>query len=90
MVKAHFPDGAAIVFGATGGIGRFVCLELARAGSDVAIVWRSKKEAARELAAEIEALGRAASLHRCDVTQEGAAMGAVSAAASRWLGHRTT
>ncbi len=76
-----FPKGAAIVFGATGGIGRHVCLELARAGTDVALVWRSKEDAAQSLADEITAMGRKASLHHCDVTEEGAAMRAVKAAA---------
>lgn len=77
-----FPDGAAIVFGATGGIGRVVCLELARAGSDVAIIWRSKEDAAQELASQITAMGRKASLHHCDVIKEGAAQRAIKAAAN--------
>lgn len=67
-----FRNGAAIVFGATGGIGRVVCLELAKAGSDIAIVWRSKKETAEELATQINAVGRKATLHQCDVLNEGA------------------
>ncbi|MGB0907977.1 MAG: SDR family NAD(P)-dependent oxidoreductase [Maricaulaceae bacterium] len=66
-----FPKGAAIVFGATGGIGRVVALEMARAGSDVALIWRSKEDAAKEVAAEVEALGRKASVHLCDVTVDG-------------------
>jgi len=77
---SDFPNGAAIVFGATGGIGRVVCLELARAGSDVAIIWRSKEALAKELAAEIKALGRKASVHHCDVLIEGAAKSAIEAA----------
>lgn len=77
---SDFPAGAAIIFGATGGIGRVVCLELARAGSDVAIIWRSKEQLARELAKEIEAMGRAASVHHCDVLIEGAAEAAIQAA----------
>ena len=76
-----FPKGAAIVFGATGGIGRVVSLELARAGSDVAIMWRSKEDVAKDLAAEIKALGRQASLHHCDVLIEGASKSAIAAAA---------
>ncbi len=68
-----FREGAVVVFGATGGIGRVVCLELAKAGSDVAIVWRSKESVAKTLAADIEALGRRASLHHCDVLIEGSA-----------------
>lgn len=77
---SNFPEGAAIVFGATGGIGRVVCLELARAGSDIAIIWRSKEDVANELAKEIEALGRKASIHHCDVLIEGAAKAAIEAA----------
>ncbi len=77
----EFPDGATIMFGATGGIGQFVCLELARAGSDIAIVWRSKKDAAQALADQIRVMGRKASLHQCDVTDEGAAQNAITAAA---------
>ena len=73
-----FPNGAAIVFGATGGIGRVVALELAKAGSDVAIIWRSKNDVAKTLAKEIKALGRKASIHHCDVTIEGAAKDAMA------------
>lgn len=67
-----FPSGAAIVFGATGGIGRVVCLELAQAGSDIAIIWRSKKETAQQLATQIHAMGCKVTLHQCDVLEEGA------------------
>lgn len=76
----NFPKGAAIVFGATGGIGQFVCLELARAGSDIAIIWRSKEEKAAELAAQIEKIGRKVSLHHCDVIIENAIDAAFDAA----------
>lgn len=71
-LDTDFPEGAAIVFGATGGIGRVVCLELARAGADLALVWNSKDAVAQTLADDIRALGRKASVHQCDVTQEGA------------------
>lgn len=75
-----FPKGATVVFGATGGIGRVVCLELARAGSDIAIIWRSKEDVAKELAVQIEAIGRKASIHYCDVLTEGASRAAIEAA----------
>lgn len=77
-----FPEGASLIFGATGGIGRVVALEFASAGSDVAIAWRSKKDVAEELAREIEALGRRASVHHCDVTDEQALGAAIESAAS--------
>ena len=39
--ESMFPAGAVLIFGATGGIGAAVAREFAKAGSDVAIVWRS-------------------------------------------------
>ena len=77
---SDFPEGASIVFGATGGIGRVVCLELAKAGSDVAVLWRSKENLAEELANEIRGLGRKATIHQCDVLDEGAVKTALHAA----------
>lgn len=68
-MKLTFPKGAVLVFGGTGGVGRHVALEFAKAGCDVAICWNSKGGAALELAAEIESLGRKASTHQCDVTK---------------------
>ena len=58
--EGKFPDGAAIIFGATGGVGAVVAREFASAGANVAIVWRSKERAARDLAADIERMGRRA------------------------------
>jgi 3-oxoacyl-[acyl-carrier protein] reductase len=48
---------AAIVTGATRGIGRAIALELARRGADVAFNYAKSAEAAETLKAEIEALG---------------------------------
>lgn len=75
---SQFPDGATLIFGATGGIGAAVAGEFAAAGSDVAIVWRSKQADAEALAARIEASGRKASLHRCDVTDDAALAAAIA------------
>jgi 3-oxoacyl-[acyl-carrier protein] reductase len=75
-----FPDGAAIVFGASGGIGQHVAKAFAGAGADVALIYRSKKEVAERVAAEIKALGRTATLHRADVTQPAEVDAAVDAA----------
>jgi len=79
----NFPKGAAIVFGATGGIGRVVCLELARAGSDIAIVWRSKEDVATSLAEDIKSLGRSVSLHQCDVLVGGQAKSVIKSATNK-------
>jgi NAD(P)-dependent dehydrogenase (short-subunit alcohol dehydrogenase family) len=65
-MSSKFPAGAVAVFGASGGIGKGVALEFARAGSDVAIFYRSKQDAAEALATEVRGLGRRASIHQAD------------------------
>ncbi|WP_235829530.1 SDR family NAD(P)-dependent oxidoreductase [Croceicoccus estronivorus] len=61
-VFPDFPDGdgAALVIGGSGGIGRAICEKLAEAGTDVAFTYRTNEDAAREVAAVIEGHGRAA------------------------------
>ncbi len=61
-----FPEGAVAVFGGSGGIGKGVALEFAKAGTDVAIFYRSKKDTAEAVAQDIRALGRKASIHQTD------------------------
>ncbi len=75
-----FPAGAAIVFGGSGGIGQHVAKAFAAAGTDVAIVYRSKKDVAERIAGEIRAAGRKASVHQADVTDPGQVETAVGAA----------
>ncbi|MES2481295.1 MAG: SDR family oxidoreductase [Pseudomonadota bacterium] len=50
-------EGGAFVAGGSGGIGRGICLALAEAGSDVFFTYRNRREAAEQVAREIEALG---------------------------------
>ncbi|MDX1496974.1 MAG: SDR family NAD(P)-dependent oxidoreductase [Salinisphaeraceae bacterium] len=68
MSKQDFPDGAALVFGGSGGIGRAVAKTLAEAGTDVAIAYRSKADVAESVAEDIRATGVKASTHATDVT----------------------
>ncbi len=68
MAANEFPQGAVMVFGSSGGIGQHVARAFAKAGSDVAIVYRSKEDVAEKVAGEITALGRKASTHAADVT----------------------
>jgi len=56
----------ALVTGATRGIGRAIALMFASEGADVAFTYRSQKEAADSLAAEIEAHGVKAKAYQSD------------------------
>jgi 3-oxoacyl-[acyl-carrier protein] reductase len=57
----------ALVTGASRGIGRAIALELARQGADVAVNYTRNAEAATQVVAEIEALGRRAVASPADV-----------------------
>jgi 3-oxoacyl-[acyl-carrier protein] reductase len=73
---------AAIVTGASRGIGRAVALTLARQGADVAFSYRGNVAAAEEAGGAIESLGRRGIPYRGDVTDPAAAEGLVAAAQS--------
>src|SRR5690349_18542250 len=61
-------DGAALVTGGSGGIGRAVVRLLARRGSDVAFTWRGNEESAAKLADDVASYGVRVSRHRLDVS----------------------
>lgn len=67
MEEIIFPSGAALVIGGSGGIGRAVCHELARAGSDVALTYRGRQAVADEIVAELRSLGRRATAHQLTI-----------------------
>lgn len=68
-----FSGKAAIITGATRGIGRAIALELARRGAHVAFNYARSVEAAETLKAEIEALDVRALGTQCDVANTNAA-----------------
>src|SRR6266536_5089150 len=69
-----FSGRAAIVTGATRGIGRAIALELARRGADIAFNYAKSAEAAESLKSEIESLGVRALASQCDVANTAAAV----------------
>lgn len=67
---AALKTGAALVTGGGQRIGRAICLELARAGFDVAVHYRRSAVEAEAVATEVRALGRRAATVRADLNHE--------------------
>jgi glucose 1-dehydrogenase len=59
----------ALITGSSRGIGRGCALEMARAGADIAINYRSHGDEAEDVALQVRALGRRAGVYRADVSQ---------------------
>jgi len=70
MTSGTLEGRAALVTGASRGIGRAIALELARHGAAVAVSYRERREAAEETAAGIEALGGRSLACQADVSRE--------------------
>ena len=58
MTKYRFSEGAAIVFGGSGGLGTGIVNLLAESGSDVAFSFHKNKESAERNLSDIEKIGR--------------------------------
>lgn len=82
-MAGDFPAGACVVIGGSGGIGQGVALEFGRAGSDVAICYRSKQDVAQRTADAIRALGVNATIHQVDVRDRAAVDGVVAEIAAQ-------
>ena len=64
-----FAGKTAVVTGGSRGLGRAVCLELAKGGANVVLCYAGNEAAAGETVAACEALGAKALAVRCDVAQ---------------------
>jgi 3-oxoacyl-[acyl-carrier protein] reductase len=82
-------DGAALVTGGTGGIGRAVVRLLAQRGSDVAFTWRANEEAAFWLTDEIASYGGRVSHHRLDTSDPASCSSVVGEVVERHGGLHT-
>ncbi|MFD0418903.1 SDR family oxidoreductase [Streptomyces sp. NPDC127108] len=71
----------ALVTGGSRGIGAATALRLAQEGADVAVTYVQGEDAAREVVAKIEAMGRRGFAIRADAADAGDASGAVERAA---------
>src|SRR5690606_21784190 len=80
LTESPARPGAALVTGGARRIGRAICLELARAGFDVAIHYRSSADEAEAVAAEVRALGRGAAVLDAALADVAAAQGLVGRA----------
>ena len=58
MTKYRFSDGAALVFGGSGGLGTGIVNLLAESGSDVAFTYFKNKESAESNLTNIQKIGR--------------------------------
>lgn len=65
----NFAGKTAVVTGGSRGLGRAVCLELARGGANVVLCYAGNEAAARETVDRCEALGAKALAVRCDVAK---------------------
>ena len=75
----RFEGKVALVTGASRGIGRAIALALAAAGADVAVNYAGSEAAAKEVAAEIEAMGRKAFVIQADIASTEASTAMVDA-----------
>lgn len=79
-----FADGVAIVAGGSGGIGSVICVTLAAAGANVALTYRTRRESADAVVAQVEGSGREAMAMSVDHTDPEAMKAFVDAAAARF------
>jgi 3-oxoacyl-[acyl-carrier protein] reductase len=79
--RREFENKRAFVTGGSRGIGRAVCLELARAGADVAFIYRNRDAEAAETLAQIQSLACRGFAYKLDLAQASAVAAGVERAA---------
>src|SRR5258707_15446414 len=82
--ETDFENRKVLVTGGSRGIGRAVCLELARPGADVAFIYLNRDAEAEATAAEIHALGRRALALKTDLAHASGVGAAIDRAAAEF------
>ena len=82
--RPHFPAGAAVVIGGSGGIGSAICARLADHGTDVALTYRSNEAAAAQAAELVRRAGRRASASALDLADRDAVTALLEQAATEF------
>lgn len=80
----EFPEGCAIIFGGSGGIGQAIAGLLAERGTDVCLTYNSRRENTVEVAEKIAAMGRKVSVMQCDVTDRSSVDGVFNTASKTY------
>ena len=80
----NFTDQTAVVTGGSRGLGRAVCLELAKGGANVVLCYAGNASAAQETAKACEALGAQVLAVKCDVSDAAQVKELMDAAVARF------
>ena len=80
----NFTDQTAVVTGGSRGLGRAVCLELAKGGANVVLCYAGNAAAAEETAKACEALGAQVLAVKCDVSDAAQVKDLMDAAVARF------
>jgi NAD(P)-dependent dehydrogenase (short-subunit alcohol dehydrogenase family) len=83
-MDANFEKGVALVVGGSGGIGKAICMALARAGSDVVLTYNSNRDAAEKVADAIKSLRRRAEVAQLNLEDAAATASFVDDVAVRF------
>jgi NAD(P)-dependent dehydrogenase (short-subunit alcohol dehydrogenase family) len=78
--ERDFPDGCAVIFGGSGGLGKASAGLMAERGTDVVVTYRSRPAEAEGLVKDVRAMGRKATAAACDVTDRSAVAAVLSQA----------
>lgn len=82
--ERQFPEGCAVVAGGSGGLGGAACEALARQGSDVAVLYHSRDEAASAVVKKLRGHGVAAEAWTLDLRESAQCVSTLASVAERF------